>query len=69
MIVYWGLCYGVTIHVCLCAYMVLLFVRKADKIRFIVNRSVYSRCIMVFITVFKHLNVACMLLRADYISF
>ena len=30
-IVYWVLCCGVTIHVCLCACMVLLFVRKLTK--------------------------------------
>ena len=33
MIVYWVLCYGVTIHVCLRICEALLFLRKAHKTR------------------------------------
>ena len=40
------LCCGVTIHVHLCACVLLQFLRKVDKTKFIANRSVYSRCIM-----------------------
>ena len=56
---------------CLCAYVVLLFVRKADKTRFVVNRSIYGRCIMAFLLYLNikgWLNVAHMLLSADYIG-
>ena len=37
MIVYWVLCYGMTIHVCLCACVILMFLQKANQTRFIVN--------------------------------
>ena len=72
MLGYWFLCCGVTTQVCLCACVLLLFIRKADKTRFIVNRSIYNRCIMALQLCLNSkgwLNVTRTLFRADYIGY